>query len=45
VKQQFCLILVFFLPSHYEAFVSTKDAGSGIFLTDMQKGLERERGI
>ncbi len=26
-------------------FVSTEDAASGIFLPDMQKGLERERGI
>jgi hypothetical protein len=24
-------------------FVSTEDAASGIFLPDMQKGLERER--
>ncbi len=29
---------VYFLPSHYEVFVSTKDAASGIFLPDMQRG-------
>ncbi len=34
-----------FSPSRYEVFVSTEDAASGIFLTDMQKGLERGRGI
>jgi hypothetical protein len=44
VKQQYCF-RVYFSPSHYEVFVSTEDAASGIFLTDMQKGLERERGI
>jgi len=26
-------------------FASTEDAAFGIFLLDMQKGLERERGI
>ncbi len=36
---------VYFSLSRYEAFVSTEDAASGIFLPDMQKGLERERGI
>jgi len=32
---------VYFSPSHYEAFVSTKDSTSGIFLPEIQKGLER----
>ncbi len=36
---------VYFSPSRYEVFVSTEDAASGTFLPDMQKGLERERGI
>ncbi len=36
---------VYFSLSHYEVFVSTEDAASGIFLADIQKGLERERGI
>jgi hypothetical protein len=44
VKQQFCF-KVYFSPSNYEVFVSTEDAASGIFLPDMQKGSERERGI
>jgi hypothetical protein len=44
VKEQFCL-RVYFSPSHYEVFVSTKDAATGIFLPSVQKGLERERGI
>jgi hypothetical protein len=30
---------------HLLVFVSTEDAAYGIFLPDMQKGLERERGI
>jgi hypothetical protein len=30
---------------HLLVFVSTEDAASGIFLSDMQEGLERERGI
>jgi hypothetical protein len=42
VKQQFCF-RVYFSPSHYEVFVSTEDKASGIFLPDMQNGLERER--
>ncbi len=34
-----------FSPFRYEVFVSTEDEASGIFLTDMQKGLERNRNI
>ncbi len=40
------LVLEFiFAPSQNQVFVSTEDAASGIFLPDLQKGLERERGI
>ncbi len=34
-----------FSPSRYKVFVSAEDAASVIFLPDMQKGLETERGI
>ncbi len=37
------LLKSLFFRSHYEVFVSTEDAASGIFLPDMQKGLEREK--
>jgi hypothetical protein len=43
VKQQFVFRVYF--SSNYEVYISTEDAASGIFLPDMQKGLERERGI
>jgi hypothetical protein len=39
------LEFIFNLLVRYEVFVSTEDAASGIFLPDMQQGLERERGI
>ncbi len=34
-----------FKPSRSEVFVSTEDSASDISLPDVQKGLERERGI
>jgi hypothetical protein len=46
VSETAILVLEFiFSPSYYEVFVSIEDAASGIFFSDMQKGLERERGI
>ncbi len=39
------LFLNHFSPSRYEVLVSTEDATSGIFVTDMQKkGLQRKIG-